>query len=529
MPRNAAIPLVDGTTLDLILDTGRSITIVGPNGSGKSALSAFLQRVLPDSVNRIFAHRRLWLNSSAPEMSPAQRLSYRENFDSWDMQLDSRWRDYGDQYRAPAIMVDLIERQNQVNGSIADRARKGDSLDGVDLTGPLQILNAIMAAASLQVRVHISESSELTCTRMSGETYPAAEMSDGEKAALLLVADVLVAPRGSIHLVDEPERHLHRSISASLIASLTQTCTEDTFVIFTHDLELAQALSSAGETFVTAGCTWQDKNPVAWDLRIVPPASSLPEELRRAVLGGRAQVVFHEGVVGGLDQQVYEALLAGQTVAPVGNCAAVLRAVAGLRDSAPLHWITASGIVDKDFRRDAPPEGVCQLALHEIENIFYARLALRRMAELQADALGLVADVLEEGALKARQAALTVPGVRSNILSRRSLQYARDELIDKAMSLTSVHDEVTSVAVSLLPSREMEDEYDRLLGAFDATDEFLRKFPIRESGMRARVAAELKFASADLYERAVIQQLRQIPEFRATMLADLGLAHLVAS
>lgn len=527
MIKTVRVPLVDGTALDLRLDSGQTVTIVGPNGSGKSALSAFLQTMLPESVNRIFAHRRLWLNSSAPEMSPAQRLDYRQNFDSWDSQFESRWRDHGDQYRAPAIMVDLIDRQNQTNATIAEHARNGDSLDGLDLTGPLQILNSTLSAASLRVQVHISDNSELTCTSAAGETYPAAEMSDGEKAALLLVADVLVADPGSIHLIDEPERHLHRSISASLIASLTQTRSEDTFVIFTHDLELAQALSAAGQTYVTVGCAWEAKAPKAWDLRLVPPASSLPEEMRRAVLGGRSRVVFHEGALGGLDQQVFEVLLTGQTVSPVGSCTEVLRAVAGLRESAALHWITASGIVDRDFRREAIPDGVHQLVLHEVENLFYTRLSLRRMAEVQAAMLSYDAGQLEMAALKARQAALSDLGVRANILGKWRLQRARDELMDKALSLTAIGEEGATITALLRQPDGMDDEYDRLLATFDSSDDFLRQFPIRESSLRTRVALELKYSSMELYERAVVQQLRLVPQFRESMLSEIGLARLV--
>jgi ABC-type lipoprotein export system ATPase subunit len=526
--RAVGVPLLDGTTLDLGLEPGKTITIVGPNGSGKSALSAFLQNKLPKSVNRIFAHRRLWLNSSAPDMSPAQLLDYRQNFDNWDSQLQSRWRDFGDQHRTTAIMSDLINLQNHTNSIIADRARAGDSLEGIDLTGPLQILNTIMAAASLRVRVRLSDNSEFTCTNDAGEEYPAAEMSDGEKAALLLIADVLVADPGTIHLIDEPERHLHRSISASLIASLTQERNEDTFVIFTHDLELAQALATAGPTYVTAGCTWVAKVPEAWDLRVVPPAPSLPEDVRRAVLGGRSKVVFHEGALGGLDQQVYEVLFRGQTVTPVGNCTAVLRAVAGLRESAALHWLTARGIVDKDFRREGVPEGVYQLAFHEIENVFYTQLCLQWMSQAQAAVYGCDASELEVAALDARHSALTDQGVRSNILNKQRLQRTRDALMDKVLSLTTIDPDGTTIQVMTTPLTDIGVEYDSALSNLTFSDEFLQHFPIRESGVRMRVAKELKFPTAELYEQAVIQQLRLEDGFRERVVAQIGLADLLS-
>ena len=42
--------------------------------------------------------------------------------------------------------------------------------------------------------------------------YGAAELSDGERNALLISAEILTAKDGTLLIIDEPERHLHRSI-----------------------------------------------------------------------------------------------------------------------------------------------------------------------------------------------------------------------------------------------------------------------------------------------------------------------------
>jgi hypothetical protein len=237
-------------------------------------------------------------------------------------------------------------------------------------------------------------------------------------------------------------------------------------------------------------------------------------------------VIFHEGALGGVDQQVYEVLFAGQTASPVGSCTEVLRAVAGLRESSALHWVTPRGVVDKDFRRGSLPDGVYQLALHEMENIFYTQTCIRRIAEVQAEMLGYSADQLEIAALSARQSTLSDPGVRANILAKWRLQLARDELMDKVLSLTSVGEDGVSVEASALPPNGMAQEYDRLVSVFNVNDEFLQLLPIRESGLRSRVSKELKYSSSELYERAIIQQLRQVAEFRERVLKEIGLAQL---
>lgn len=47
----------------------------------------------------------------------------------------------------------------------------------------------------------------------NGEPYSVTEMSDGEKAVFYIIGQRLVADRSSVFIMDEPEFHVHRSIS----------------------------------------------------------------------------------------------------------------------------------------------------------------------------------------------------------------------------------------------------------------------------------------------------------------------------
>jgi len=385
----------------------------------------------------------------------------------------------------------------------------------------MQILNSLLRGAALEVQVHVNRKSELIATNSDGQQYPAAEMSDGEKAALLLVADVLASDTGSIHLIDEPERHLHRAISAPLIASLTQLRPSDTFVTFTHDLELAQELGVTGETYVVTGCTWEGKDPRAWALERVPSSGSIAESLRRAVLGGRRKIVFHEGTETSIDQVLYKSLLVGCHLVPIGSCGAVLRSVGGLRDSEQLHWIDAAGIVDRDFRRDDTPSGVRRLTVHEAENVFYLPEVIQFMSVKQAASLGLDASDLIASADEAMKGALLNPGVKANILGKKRLQQVRDDLADQLLSITSLSG-LGEVAIAATPDgEELASEYDALLK--EGMGAFLGKFPIRESAARSQAARAIKYPNADIYEQAVIQQLRLDADFRDGIVRALGI------
>lgn len=520
------IPSPDGRVVSLDPIPGRPIVIVGPNGSGKSALSVYLQTRLGESVNRIFAHRRLWLDSAAPELTSRDRSQWADNFFHWDRNPESRWRDQNDKVRVSAIVLDLLNRQNYVDSLIAESFRKGQDLTSIATQGPLQVLNSILESSALPISVAVAAHGDLECINTNGARYSVAEMSDGEKAALLLAGDVLVAPEGATHLIDEPERHLHRAISASLITSLIEVRASDRFIVFTHDLDLAQYLGRVGSTFVVTRCDWEGKQPRSWEIVEVPSGMQVPDSVRRAILGGRSQIAFHEGSVGGLDQELYEALLRGWSVLPVGNCATVLRSVKGLQEVDDLHWIKARGVVDRDFRRAWEPSSIKQLALHEVENVFYSSTVISWMAKMQAQIFGRDAEQIANDAFAAMRSALSDSGVRAHIITQRALQWIRDELADGAAEVTKFPDSGTVSLSSTADTGAMASEYDELLGDSGPIDDFLALFPIRESGVRRGAASSLLFSTAGLYEAAVIQQVRNSEEFRETMLRTTGLADL---
>lgn len=515
------VPISENETIELDPTPGHPIAIVGPNGSGKSALSLFMQTKLGAGTNRVFAHRRVWLSSSAPELSPASLIQWKDNFAHFDMNPQSRWSEQNEQARLSGIINDVLRQQNYIDGQIGEAVRKGQSLESLQTQGPLQVLNEILEASALNINITVGEDGGLSCTNTSGEKYSAAEMSDGERAALLLAADVLAAPEGTFHLIDEPERHLHRSISASLIISLIGHREQDSFVIFTHDLELAHYLSRTGPAFVLSGCTWQSGRPHTWQMARIDDGGSLPEDVRRAVLGGRRRIAFHEGTLGGLDQQLYEALLRGWAVTPVGSCRNVISTVTGLANASEFHWMEVTGIVDKDFRKKTTPTGIFKLALHEVENIFYCSAAIQFMAAMQAANYGKSPLELIEATYSAMRKALAEEGVRSNIVEQRAVQTLRDDLSNQALSVTKAADEIH--LTSTVDRDQMKSDYDVLLNGSGSIDTFLAQFPIRESGTRKAASTALLFPSTSLYEAAVIHRARETPEFAAQLRESAGL------
>ena len=60
--------------------------------------------------------------------------------------------------------------------------------------------------------------------------YSIAELSDGERNSLLIAASILTMKSESLVLIDEPERHLHRSIISPLLQHLFSSRSDCAFI-----------------------------------------------------------------------------------------------------------------------------------------------------------------------------------------------------------------------------------------------------------------------------------------------------------
>ena len=79
---------------------------------------------------------------------------------------------------------------------------------------------------------------KVVASRNGSTPYSVAELSDGERNAFLIAADILTAGTGTLLLIDEPERHLHRSIISPLLSLLFAKRKDCFFVVSTHEVML---------------------------------------------------------------------------------------------------------------------------------------------------------------------------------------------------------------------------------------------------------------------------------------------------
>lgn len=521
------VPTLDGAaTVDVLASPGRITAVVGPNGSGKSALGYwFSQHTRDTSTRRVIAHRRLWFEYAGPNITAAQRPDLERNIALWGAQVDSRWRDHANESRAGFVLFDLLGQINDYNARFVELSKQGFDLDYVQAElgeSLLDKINMLLRSAHLGVTLVTTDRTSFEAVPgRGGDPYPISEMSDGEKSALLLAAEVMTVPRGSVIIVDEPERHLHRLISAPLIEAVVEERKDCHFVVLTHDLELASALPRNATTLgVVTQTAWSaDREPIGWDIRFLDPGDEMPESARQAILGGRQQVLFVEGERHSLDLRLYQVLFPDWTLSPVGGCDQVIRAVGGLLTSDAHHWVRGRGIVDGDGRnaneREAlAKKGILSLQLSEVESLYYSEAVRGALAVRQGETLEKVPAELLAASTEKGLAALRGGDTTSRLAASVAQKQVHRTLVDGLPSRTDLADGTDPISVSVAsPFPDLQARLEELLAA-DNLDDVVREYPIRDTGVKGEVAGALGFKSVDDYEAAALARIRIEPQLR---------------
>lgn len=491
--------------------------LIGANGSGKSALGAWLDQTAQGAaVHRIIAHRQLWFESAGPDITASRRPKVEQQSQMFSKQPESRYVDRNSE-RVDSTLFDLLARESEENRLRLRLHERGTDRAAIDQQlgrKVLERLNAVLEVAGLGVRLGVMRGQLLYARNVgSGARYPSFEMSDGEKSAMLLTADVLTAPAGVL-IIDEPERHLHRAISAGLVEAVVDERPDCHFIVLTHDLELTARLADhAGDTYAVTGVRWKQKVAQGWDIALADE-DGISDAARTAILGGRSRIVFIEGKPTSPDLPTYQALYPGFALQPAGGADQVIHAVTGLRDSGRHHWVHARGIVDGDARTeeersDLAARGVLALGVSEVENIYYLDCVIDSLAKVQAKALGLDAGALRVAARSGALAALGAADVLQRLVGELARTAARRELQAKLPTDLLSSDNDLTITVTPRYSTLLADAQDRL----DRADlqGLVKQLPIRGSQLRPRVATALHYANTVDYERAARTRIRTDP------------------
>ena len=462
-------------------------------------------------------------------MTPKTRKDLQKQIISRDRQDSSRWRDDYAQPRIQVAIFDLVDAQNRVSREIMELL-KSDELDRATRMAkspsPIETVNNILAGSTLSIRLSIDDEGDVQTGHDGGAAFSITQLSDGERNAVMLAAQVLTAEPDTLFIIDEPERHLHRAITEPMLTALFEKRKDCSFVISTHEPELPNSKNDAIVVIVRS-CSWNGAIASGRDVDILPPDLEVPDETRKAILGSRRSIMFVEGETQSLDYPLVSTLFPGLSVIPKGSCMEVERSVVGLAGTAELHWLKPIGLVDRDDRTDdevgkLAARDVFALEVSAIESIFYSSRAIEAMASIQAKVFGLDKDQLVTDAKSAAFAVLD-DDTKESLAARRSEKSARNKLLNnlpkwqeiKANKGANIHVEVATAFVD-----ELTIIKDSLRG--QQLDKITSRFSIKKTRIPSVIAEALQFSTRRHYEDAIVTHAKNNEEFRNNLRSYLG-------
>ena len=123
-----------------------------------------------------------------------------------------------------------------------------------------------------------------------------------------MTVEILTAEKGTIFLLDELERHLHRSIISLLLSELFSTRADCYFVISTHEVFLPEDCGPASVVILRQCQFGFGGRTTIWNADVLPPHIEIDDDIKVYIWGARRKLLYVEGKPMGADERLYSAL-----------------------------------------------------------------------------------------------------------------------------------------------------------------------------------------------------------------------------
>jgi ABC-type cobalamin/Fe3+-siderophores transport system ATPase subunit len=510
---------------------GRPVFILGRNGTGKSALVNSLAAKWNGKVIYMPGSRPSYFDNESLSMTPASRRQFTVNLQHYDSQPEKRWKPIEGTATYEKAIHDLqaAEAQYKIDAANQIKAEGSNSLAIARLqadNSPLDIVNSLLAQANLAVQLKVA-GGELRAFQ-DGSLYSYARMSDGERSALVIAAEVVAAKSGMVFLLDEPELHLHSSIVVALIKALILQRPDCGFVVCTHQLELPAAVKG-GEIVLVRDSVWKEEKIVSWDVDVIHDSEQIPEWLWIDVIGARRKILFIEGNnKSSLDQPLYALLFPKVSLRPCESCKDGMRAVEGLRAVEGVHRAKAFGLIDHDGMSPEQmskfeDDGIYPLPIFAVESLIYSLEVQNAVAEQQAEIFGINPQEMLNAAKDMAIESLKGQGTKEHLASRVAERQMRDQILSQIPTRQQLMAYDCS-DLNIPVKSPYPGELARLTALVDISDIYgiVSRYPVRDSGVLNGIVKGLRFNSRDNYERAALRRIGLDTNLRDALRQKLG-------
>ncbi|MDD4822847.1 MAG: AAA family ATPase [Bacteroidales bacterium] len=380
------------------VESQHCFVIIGANGSGKSRLGAWIEKKNINDVHRISAQREISIPDYVQMKSSEQASNELFYGNEKNQNKIFRWgqEEYTNKLTADfnsVLSLIFAEKSRQDADFVIQCKQKeheGIPHDNV----PVMVIDKILAIwdSVFPHRRIIFSDAKVVASVDGNVDYNGKEMSDGERVAIYLIGQCLVARSGITLIIDEPEIHLHKSIMNKLWNKIEEYCEDKTIVYITHDLDFASSRKDSTKIWVKS---YNDNN---WELTVLEDNEDIPDNLMFEVLGSRKNVLFVEGEKSSYDFQIYSHVYSDYYIIPRKNCRAVIESTKAFNNIKQIHNLDIKGIIDRDYMTDAEvqtykEQNIYSLEVAEIENIYCVNGLLKVVAEHLALPEKIIQDV----------------------------------------------------------------------------------------------------------------------------------------
>lgn len=372
------------------IDSTRNFVIVGANGSGKSHLGAAIEEKNPSMVLRISAQRVLSIPDEV-NIGNYENSWYQILYGSAsDHRKGCKWG-----WQEGENTIKLVNDYQQVLSAVFSKENEEMKNFTKDCKQKLEMNIAIKEVPDyitgriekiwdevFPQRQIVLDNAKATA-KYNDTPYQAKFMSDGERVALYLISQCLLAPIDTYIVVDEPEIHLHKTIMNRLWDKIEEACPDNIFVYITHDLDFAAGRKEATKIWVK---DFNGSNN--WTIRVLNDDEGIPDDLMLEVLGNRKPVLFVEGEKTSYDFMLYRQIYDDRYIIPAHNCTKVIELTKAFNNEKvrPIHNLDIKGIIDRDYLslneiESYKDDGIETLNVAEIENLYLLESIVRIVAQ----------------------------------------------------------------------------------------------------------------------------------------------------
>ncbi len=342
--------------------------IIGANGAGKTSLINELRKNSIDEMFVLPAQKLLYFVSNIHERNNISKEKYISEFKQVDIKYDTidlyPFHIENSISNTFTQLITLLVKD--YTNIVTRRSRKEKNLPLTLWDRVEQIWNQIFP----EITFDLEPDDRVVNVEKNSSKYSINGLSDGERCILFYIGNVLLAPKNSYIVVDEPETFLNAAVYNELWDLLISERPDCQFIFASHNMDFVQSRTNA--TYVWCK---EFEAPYNFDYEILEEIQEMPLSLLTEVSGTRKPILFCEGTKTSLDYQIYSKLFSEFCfVKPVQGHKQVIQHTKAYNNLQYLHGNTAYGIIDNDWMDESSiqankEEGIFVLPFNEVEMI----------------------------------------------------------------------------------------------------------------------------------------------------------------